>query len=135
MYKNFRFTNTISSNLFLRNQLYFRNKLSIQLRIKMTNNSNTIDIAGTSVPVISLQPNIDVGSVLEFHPFKDWVSAISKETYSIEKKEIEIRKVEIQNVDYFGPKLGFVKFKVDAKLIENGKNVPGIVFMVVNQLF
>ncbi|CAI2185495.1 18997_t:CDS:2 [Funneliformis geosporum] len=94
----------------------------------MTNNC-TIDIAGTHVPVTTAQPNINVTSVLEFNPFKDWVSSISKETHSGEKKEIEIRKVEIQNVDYFGPKIGFVKFKVDARLIETGKNIPGIVFM------
>ncbi|CAB4401235.1 unnamed protein product [Rhizophagus irregularis] len=95
----------------------------------MSDNNITIDIAGTSVPVTALQTNIDVASVLEFKPFKDWVSAISKESYSVKKKELEFKKVEIQNVDYFGPKIGFIKFKVDARLIENGKNVPGIVFM------
>lgn len=96
------------------------------------NNTVTIDIAGTSVPVTALQTNIDVASVLEFKPFKDWASAISKESYLVEKKELEFRKIEIQNVDYFGPKIGFIKFKVDARLTENGKNVPGIVFMVIN---
>ena len=94
---------------------------------------STIDVAGTVVPVTAaLQTDINVASVLEFKPFKDWVSDISKEARSVKKKELEIRKIEIQNVDYFGPKIGFVKFKVDATLIENGKNIPGIVFMVVN---
>src|SRR5205823_3858201 len=110
---------------------FSHNQFFVRQRTSMSDN-NTIDIAGTSVPVTALQNDINVASVLKFKPFKDWVSAISKEAHSVKKKELEIRKVEIQNVDSFGPKIGFVKFKVDARLIENGKNVPGIVFMVVN---
>jgi hypothetical protein len=152
MYNNFRFTSCTILNGFLpkltlvhfshnkflvwNNNFINTNFLKRQRTTFMSDNSITIDIAGTSVPVTALQTNINVASVLEFKPFKDWVSAISKESYSVEKKELEFRKVEIQNVDYFGPKIGFIKFKVDAKLIENGKNVPGIVFMVIiNSVF
>jgi len=138
MYKNF---STILPKLtlvhFSQNKFFVRNNNTNSLQRKrttlmMSDNSNTIDIAGTNVPVTALQTDINVASVLEFKPFKDWVSAISKETCSTEKKELEFKQVEIQNVDYFGPKIGFIKFKVDARLIENGKNVPGIVFMVIN---
>lgn len=147
MYNNFRFTSCtilngflpkftliqFSHNKFLWNNYFINtNFLKRQRTTLMSDNNITIDIAGTSVPVTALQTNIDVASVLEFKPFKDWVSAISKESYSVKKKELEFKKVEIQNVDYFGPKIGFIKFKVDARLIENGKNVPGIVFMVIN---
>ena len=144
MYKNFRFTSSTVLNVFFpkltlaqnkffiqNNKLIFTNSLR-QRTTLMSDNSNTIDIAGTSIPVTASQTDIDVASVLEFKPFKDWVSAISKETYSAKKKELELRQVEIQNVEYFGPKIGFIKFKVDARLVENGKPVPGIVFMVIN---
>src|SRR5436190_1245735 len=135
MYKNFWFARSsflpkLTLNHFSQNQFFVRN-IFIQQRTFMSD--STIDVAGTVVPVTAaLQTDINVASVLEFKPFKDWVSDISKEARSVKKKELEIRKIEIQNVDYFGPKIGFVKFKVDATLIENGKNIPGIVFMVVN---
>ncbi|CAG8592765.1 12811_t:CDS:2 [Ambispora leptoticha] len=88
----------------------------------------SINIAGAQIPVTAAHGDIDIPAVLRFPPFVDWVNALSKETHDL-KKELEVKKVEIQNVDYFGPKLGFVKFKVDARLTENGKNIPGIVFM------
>ncbi|CAO3671215.1 unnamed protein product [Umbelopsis ramanniana] len=40
------------------------------------------------------------------------------------------KSIPVQNVDVFGNgKIGFVKFKADAELAENGQKVPGIVFM------
>ncbi|CAG8457676.1 2819_t:CDS:2 [Acaulospora colombiana] len=91
--------------------------------------TNTIKLGGKEVPVTTSQSDINVASVFEFKPFKEWASAMSEEFLNAENKEIEVRKVEIQNVDFFGSKIGFIKFKVDAVLTENGKNVPGIVFM------
>ncbi|CAG8462914.1 6339_t:CDS:10 [Ambispora gerdemannii] len=88
-----------------------------------------INIAGTQIPVTAVHGDIDIPAVLRFPPFVDWVNALSKETHDDLEKELEVKKVEIQNVDYFGPKLGFIKFKIDARLKENGKNIPGIVFM------
>ncbi|CAG8497347.1 4315_t:CDS:2 [Paraglomus occultum] len=93
---------------------------------------STIHIAGERIPVTAAYPDINVSAVLEFAPFKEWADAMSNEkSQSAERNNLEIKKIEIQNVDYFGPKIGFIKFKVDARLVENGKNVPGIVFMVV----
>src|SRR6266498_5145327 len=101
MYKNVRFASSTILNVFLskltlvhfsqnkffirNNNLIFTNSLR-QRTTLMSDNSNTIDIAGTSIPVTASQTDIDVASVLEFKPFKDWVSAISKETYSAKKK-------------------------------------------------
>ncbi|CAG8467518.1 13791_t:CDS:2, partial [Racocetra fulgida] len=89
-------------------------------------------IGGTSVPITITQQNIEVASVLKFKPFEEWLSTLSNNVLTADKKELEINKIEIQNVDFFGSRIGFVKFKVDAKLIENGRNVPGIVFMDPN---
>ena len=93
---------------------------------------STIHIAGERIPVTATYPEINVSAVLEFAPFKEWADAMSNEkSQSAERNNLEIKKIEIQNVDYFGSKIGFVKFKVDARLVDNGKNVPGIIFMVV----
>jgi ADP-sugar diphosphatase len=93
---------------------------------------STVHIAGERIPVTATYPDINVSAVLAFAPFKEWIDTMSNENLqSANKKELEIKKIEIQNVDYFGSKIGFIKFKVDARLIENGKNVPGIVFMVI----
>ncbi|CAG8519693.1 10794_t:CDS:2 [Paraglomus brasilianum] len=92
---------------------------------------STIHIAGERIPVTATYPEINVSAVLEFAPFKEWADAMSSEkSQSAERNNLEIKKIEIQNVDYFGSKIGFVKFKVDARLVDNGKNVPGIIFMV-----
>ncbi|KAG9295864.1 hypothetical protein G9A89_006603 [Geosiphon pyriformis] len=96
----------------------------------MSEGTNTIRIAGTLIPVSTEQVDIDVPAVLNFQPFRDWVADLSKEMESKVEKELEIKRVEIQHVDYFGSKIGFIKFKVDARLTENGKNVPGIIFMI-----
>ncbi|RHZ64137.1 hypothetical protein Glove_326g71 [Diversispora epigaea] len=84
---------------------------------------------GEEVIPITTKLDIDVASVLEFQPFKEWTSTLSKEMLKVDKKELKIRNVEIQNVDYFGLKIGFVKFKVDAIFTETGKSAPGIIFM------
>ncbi len=32
-------------------------------------------------------------------------------------------------MDYFGPRIGFLKFKLDARWVSDGSSLPGIVFM------
>ncbi|KAF0507845.1 nudix family hydrolase [Gigaspora margarita] len=95
----------------------------------MSDAKTSVNIGGSSVPITVTQQSIEVASILKFKPFEEWVSTLSNKVLTADKKELEINKIEIQNVDYFGSKIGFIKFKVDAKLIENGKSVPGIVFM------
>lgn len=92
----------------------------------------TLNIGKETVP-ITTKLDVDVASVLEFQPFKEWASALSNEMKGANEngEELKIRNIEIQSVDYFGPKIGFIKFKVDAIFTETGKSVPGIVFMVI----
>lgn len=88
-----------------------------------------ISIAGKSIPVKAATNDIDVKPIFEFQPFKDWCASFDKEVN--QSKDITLNSIQVQNVDVFGNgKIGFVKFKADAELIENGQKVPGIVFMV-----
>ncbi|KAK3821399.1 MAG: hypothetical protein J3Q66DRAFT_271094, partial [Benniella sp.] len=42
---------------------------------------------------------------------------------------VVVNKIEVRNIDYFGPKVGFVNLSVDAELTETGKKPPGLIFM------
>ena len=48
-------------------------------------------------------------------------------------KRIELESVEIQNVDMFGPRVGFVKIKADSTLVDgithHQHRLPGICFL------
>ncbi|KAI9260495.1 hypothetical protein BDA99DRAFT_439767 [Phascolomyces articulosus] len=93
----------------------------------------TVSIANQSVPInngttSSITPEI-FKQILEFVPFKDWVTQMDKAQRE-RGNEMDIRSIEIQSLDFFGSsKLGFIKFKTDVRFKENGKSAPGIVFM------
>jgi len=57
---------------------------------------------------------------LETLMFKDWLSGF-------DEKHLTLNGIHIQDVDLFGPRIGFMKFR--AEVMRDGKNVPGIVFM------
>jgi len=55
-------------------------------------------------------------------PFRNWVTGLDS--------ALCVNSVEIQSVDMFGPRVGFVKFKADVTFGgPDGRFVPGIVFM------
>jgi 8-oxo-dGTP pyrophosphatase MutT (NUDIX family) len=60
--------------------------------------------------------------ILEFRPFLNWQQRLN------EADHIQnIQEILIQDVDFFGQRIGFLKFKVDMRW-EDGSNLPGIVF-------
>lgn len=61
--------------------------------------------------------------ILDFKPFKTWQSNITANF----NDEVEIKQIEIQDIDFFGSRIGFLKFKVDA-CWNDGTKLPGIVF-------
>ncbi len=64
-----------------------------------------------------------VGKFLnEFLPFKRWLNRMNNEP------RFNLRSLELQTVDMFGPRIGFAKFKTEI-LNEVNKPIPGIVFM------
>ena len=52
--------------------------------------------------------------------FKEWCCNIDA--------ELTVKKITVQSVDMFGPRVGFVKFKGDVT-DDSGRNIPAIVFM------
>ena len=79
------------------------------------------------VPVTTELLNVDLQKVLDASVFKDWVEAIDKDEI------LFITAVEVQSLDMFGPRVGFIKFKSTAVINIGGDEgavmVPGIVFM------
>jgi hypothetical protein len=78
---------------------------------------SSVVIHGINVPV-SAKTDIDLSRAIAFVPFKDWCSTIDP--------ALKICSVEITDIDYFGPRVGFLKFKAEVEF--NGVRVPGIVF-------
>jgi len=58
----------------------------------------------------------------EYKPFQEWLARLNHGTRFI------LRGIHVQTIDMFGPRVGFVKFRLDV-VNEHGKFVPGIVFM------
>lgn len=79
--------------------------------------STTVTINGTIIPIFA-DASINLGLAIEFLPFKTWVSNVDP--------SIVISKIVIQNIDMFGPRIGFMKYQVFGNV--NGIPLPGIVF-------
>eukprot|EP00980_Cylindrotheca_fusiformis_P030354 scaffold24680_cov113-Cylindrotheca_fusiformis.AAC.7 len=67
---------------------------------------------------------------LESEVFRTWRDRCEK---SYGDKELDLHSVEIQSVDLFGPRVGFVKIKAESSLVQKGvhseKRIPGICFL------
>jgi ADP-sugar diphosphatase len=84
-----------------------------------------------SVPVTG-EPNVPLHKVVETNIFKNWVKEVEND------EKLFVAAVHVTDVDMFGPRIGFLKFKARA-LVEVGGDegegsngiieVPGIVFM------
>ena len=84
--------------------------------------STTISLKNETVPVEA--PGIDDGVVqkaLDSKPFQEWKKTVE------DNPRIRVKKITLQSIDMFGPRVGFIKFNADAEV--NGKWCPGIVFM------
>lgn len=81
--------------------------------------TRTARVGGRDVPVTTSNPAVDLDRVLSCVPFVDWAAAFSP--------ALECRRVTVTDVDYFGPRVGFVKFTADVR--KDGVPIPGIVFM------
>lgn len=71
------------------------------------------------VPV-SAEIGIEIQEVTAARQFTDWFA-------SVDRARFNLRSIHIQSVDKFGPRIGFIKFKVDV-VDSEGKFIPGIVF-------
>jgi len=59
---------------------------------------------------------------IECPPFQDWIASVDKEV------RFNVKGITLQGVDFFGKRIGFMKFKTEIVNQEN-KMIPGIVFM------
>jgi hypothetical protein len=54
-----------------------------------------------------------IAKVLAYGPFVEWMEAINHiENHNLEKPSLIVDKVHIQQIDMFGPRIGFMKFEV-----------------------
>ena len=80
-----------------------------------------------AVPITTDDVTVDLQEVLDAQVFIDWVATVDKDEL------LFILEVEVQSVDMFGARIGFIKFKSRAQVNIGGDEgvveVPGIVFM------
>ena len=97
---------------------------ALQDRLGQSEESYSVQMEGlgggkTLVPVTTDDLTIDLQVVLDAQVFKDWVTAVDQDPL------LFIERVQVQSVDMFGPRLGFVKFK--SKALVNVGGTEGIV--------
>lgn len=72
---------------------------------------------------------------LAFRPFKQWLSTLqasiasqSNKTHPFHKDPYKLRTIEVQAVDWFGDRIGFLKLRAEVTNANNGW-LPGAVFL------
>ncbi|KAH0604788.1 uncharacterized protein H6S33_006456 [Morchella sextelata] len=112
-------------------------------RLALPNNSllgrstmTTFTLPSTSTTV-HLTPDLTQSQLLEFRPFKDWLSKL-QHSLSLQSQNTKhpfhadpyiLHSITIQSVDFFGgSRIGFLKLKTDIKSA-SGASLPGSVFL------
>eukprot|EP01086_Lenisia_limosa_P003552 TRINITY_DN18134_c0_g1_i1.p1 TRINITY_DN18134_c0_g1~~TRINITY_DN18134_c0_g1_i1.p1 ORF type:complete len:283 (-),score=102.74 TRINITY_DN18134_c0_g1_i1:68-916(-) len=80
----------------------------------------SVTIKSQEVPV-SCHSSIKVEDALESSLFKNWMA-------DMESSTLTVKNIDIQCIDMFGPRVGFLKIKCDV-FDTAGKRVPGICFL------
>ncbi|KAJ4421748.1 hypothetical protein N0V82_003592 [Gnomoniopsis sp. IMI 355080] len=106
----------------------------------------SIDFFGKSVP-IDLPDTINIEDLKKWKPFVEWKQTLHQNLllqgnigHNFNQYPYSLRKIEIQSVDRFGPKIGFVKLKATIERDEppaesrepkpkSAKSLPGIAFL------
>ena len=65
--------------------------------------------------------------IVKFIPFQNWTSTWSLPELQTDK--VKIKSLEIEDISFFGERIGFLKFRLDARWKSDDKPIPGIVFM------
>jgi len=79
-------------------------------------------IHGVAVPVerhSAASPALDLARCVASKPFADWAAGL--------EPGLQVRRVLVSSVDFFGPRVGFLKVEAEASF--NGLRVPGIAFL------
>jgi len=91
----------------------------IQIIENKNKNKLTVNFKNREL-VITGEKEIDLKAVTTTKSFVDWLN-------EFQNKDLYLEGIHIQCVDMFGPRVGFIKFI--AKVLKDGKQIPGIVFM------
>ncbi|XP_021754037.1 nudix hydrolase 14, chloroplastic-like [Chenopodium quinoa] len=92
--------------------------------------THTITLPGQRVEIVAA-PGItpsEFRNAIDSSLFQQWLKNLQGENGALTNGVMSLNKVLIQGVDYFGKRVGFLKFKADVIDKEMGKKVPGIVF-------
>ena len=106
----------------------------IGLTSRTTMSTFTLPNSSPSIP-ITLTTNLTRDQLLSFPAFQTWLSTL-QHSLSLQKQPSHtfhsapyiLRKIDIQSVDWFGKRLGFVKLKAEVTN-DNGEYLPGSVFL------
>lgn len=82
---------------------------------------SVVNINGNDVKISFSDYSINVDEVINCKKFNDWIENIDP--------DFDIKEIDIQSVDKFGSKIGFIKLKSIVRSKITGKNIPGIVFL------
>lgn len=87
-----------------------------------------VTIRQRRVPITTKQTSITLeiaSRAIVSKPFQQWIE--NMECCNLSTADIEVSSIEIQSVDFFGSKVGFIKIMVDCSL--SGTRIPGICFL------
>lgn len=107
----------------------------------MSDNELSFEFHNKKVPITFASPTVTFDAAqkaVKSDPFCQWVQRAASDDGNKNKKCLEIHSVHIQNVDFFGSRVGFVKIKADCTLKEGEKEyrdkLPGICFLRGNSV-
>lgn len=131
---------TLSSSLVLLHRLTHGNTITRTYSAKMSTDSSS-NSQLTQIINLPRQPDqavevtaaagvseFDFRNAMESFLFKQWLKNMQTETGLLANGDMLLKQVQVQGVDMFGKRVGFLKFKADIIDKETGKKVPGIVF-------
>jgi ADP-sugar diphosphatase len=84
---------------------------------------------------VKLTEGLSKDQLLSFPPFKTWISTLQhslatqrSKDHTFHEAPYKLRKIDVQVVDFFGSRIGFLKLQTDVSN-DNGERLPGAVFM------
>ena len=86
--------------------------------------------------LVKLAPDISQDQLLSFPAFKNWLGGLrqalalqdSDKSHAFHKAPYRLRAIEVQAVDWFGERVGFLKLKAEVTT-DHGEKLPGSVFL------
>lgn len=85
---------------------------------------------------VHLTPDLTQQQLLSFRPFRSWLDTLqhnlslqsAKASHPFHDDPYRLESITIQSVDFFGPRIGFIKLKTVVKS-KSGDTLPGSVFL------